>query len=573
MLHFFRNLKISTKILSLSTLLLLFVVSVAGYSLRQMMMLSDKLKAIAREEVSLLSAANDVSSLQQKKNIYLERALRLAIENRMVTSFVLEEAPESAASLQRNQQLIKTSTVDMGERLAAIDAVIVKLQEQNWSKPVERNIENIREEFGKLKLEVTDFDKKIQVFFADGQTSEDVMETEIHKLEGTQDIIDKHIVGLMSGVERLALEIIRESEQIETNAIIRAVFVSTLAVLIGTVLAFFIAQNIRQNLNRAIESAQQLGAGNLTVSVANKEQQDEVGQLLRELELMSQHFRKVLGKVTESSMHIAQLSATLSSNTSETAKDTESQQSGIEQIASSITEMVSSIQEVSKNAHVAAESTQHADQQATEGHDIVSGVTESISTLVTSVENTSEVIKQLAKETANVESILDVIGSIAEQTNLLALNAAIEAARAGEQGKGFAVVADEVRSLALRTHESTQQIQTLIRNLQQQATHSVSKMDEGCSYAAETVQRATKAEESLKNIANAVNTINSMNMQIASAAEEQSSVAELINQSIEDISHKTQLNADRTHQISKESHDLSSLAETLQSVVKQFKTN
>ncbi|MBU2708334.1 methyl-accepting chemotaxis protein [Zooshikella marina] len=572
MLHFFKNLKIFAKILSLSTLLLLFVIIVAAYSLNQTVLLSDKLKSLSKEEIAFLGVANEVSTLQLEKNIYIERALRLILKRKFNESASFFDGSEPVVN-KHNLQLIKKTTEGVQVGLAEIDKLVVNLLSKQWSAKIEKNIVNIREDFNKLKGEIVEFDAKVQAFFAASNISSELIEGEILQLERQQDTIDEHIISLMAGVERLTLDIIQESEQLESSAVKRTVIFTLVSVLVGTCLAFMIAKNIRVNLNKGISVAQQLSSGNLAVSFVANQQQDEVGQLLRELELMSQHFRKVLSKVTESSMHISQLASTLSNNTSDTAKDTEAQQSGIEQIASSITEMVSSIQEVSKNAHVAAESTQHADQQATEGHDIVSGVTESISTLVTSVENTSEVIKQLAKETANVESILDVIGSIAEQTNLLALNAAIEAARAGEQGKGFAVVADEVRSLALRTHESTQQIQTLIRNLQQQASNSVTKMDEGCTYAAETVQRATKAEASLKNIASAVNTINSMNMQIASAAEEQSSVAELINQSVEDISHKTQLNAERTHQISKESHDLSSLAETLQSAVKQFKTN
>lgn len=571
MLHFFKNLKIFAKILSLSTLLLLFVIIVAAYSLNQTVLLSDKLKSLSKEEIAFLGLANEVSTLQLEKNIYIERALRLILKRKVNENASFFNGSEPVAN-EHNLQLINKTTEGVQVGLAEIDKLVLNLLSKQWSAKIEKNIVSIREDFNKLKGEIVEFDSKVQAFFAASNISAELMESEILQLEQQQDTIDEHIVSLMAGVERLTLDIIQESEQLENSAVKRTVIFTLVSVLVGTCLAFMIAKNIRVNLNKGISVAQQLSSGNLAVSFAANQQQDEVGQLLRELELMSQHFRKVLSKVTESSMHISQLASTLSNNTSDTAKDTEAQQSGIEQIASSITEMVSSIQEVSKNAHVAAESTQHADQQATEGHDIVSGVTESISTLVTSVENTSEVIKQLAKETANVESILDVIGSIAEQTNLLALNAAIEAARAGEQGKGFAVVADEVRSLALRTHESTQQIQTLIRNLQQQASNSVTKMDEGCSYAAETVQRATKAEASLENIASAVNTINSMNMQIASAAEEQSSVAELINQSVEDISHKTQLNAERTHQISKESQDLSSLAEELQSAIKQFKT-
>ena len=200
-------------------------------------------------------------------------------------------------------------------------------------------------------------------------------------------------------------------------------------------------------------------------------------------------------------------------------------------------EMSTTVMEVSRNAQGAEESAREAEQEALAGNQVVSSTIEAINGLSKDVDMAAKVIHKLETESENIGAVLDVIKSIAEQTNLLALNAAIEAARAGEQGRGFAVVADEVRTLASRTQESTQEIQTTIERLQTGAAEAVTVMDKSKHTAESSVDHAEKAGVSLNTIISAVGAITQVNSVIATAAEEQNAVAVEINNNVDNINH------------------------------------
>ncbi len=212
------------------------------------------------------------------------------------------------------------------------------------------------------------------------------------------------------------------------------------------------------------------------------------------------------------------------------------QKDEVDKVATAMTEMSATVHEVARNATEAAEAAQRADEETTKGKMVVSQAIEAIDLLANEVNDAAQVIHRLEQDSDEIGAVLDVIRGIAEQTNLLALNAAIEAARAGEQGRGFAVVADEVRTLAQRTQQSTQEIQNMIERLQSGAQDAVKAMEQGRSRAQVGVEQAAEAGTSLETIAQAVGTISDMNTQIATAAEEQSVVAEEINLNIVSIS-------------------------------------
>jgi methyl-accepting chemotaxis protein len=234
-------------------------------------------------------------------------------------------------------------------------------------------------------------------------------------------------------------------------------------------------------------------------------------------------------------------------------------------------EMSATVQEVARNAVEAAEAAKEADNTFHQGKQVIDRVIEAIGELANEVEKAANVIQQLEAESMNIGSVLDVIKSIAEQTNLLALNAAIEAARAGEQGRGFAVVADEVRTLAGRTQQSTQEIEEMISKLQSGANNAVKVMETGKDMTKVGVDQAAAAGEALLTINTAVERITGMNTQIASAAEEQSSVAEEINRSIVSINEVAEQSAAGAQQTAQASNDLARLADQLKALVGRFK--
>ena len=234
-------------------------------------------------------------------------------------------------------------------------------------------------------------------------------------------------------------------------------------------------------------------------------------------------------------------------------------------------EMTATVQEVASHAAHAAEAATSARDEAQGGQRVVSANIDAIQRLADEVMQTAELINRLAEDSNAIGTVLDVIRGIAEQTNLLALNAAIEAARAGEQGRGFAVVADEVRTLAQRTQESTSEIQDMIERLQAGARNAVEAMEKGRAGAESSVRQAVTAGESLQAINQAVAAISDMNLQIATAAEEQSAVAEEINRNITTINMVADETAVGAEQTAEASQELARLAMNLQRIVSQFR--
>ncbi len=291
----------------------------------------------------------------------------------------------------------------------------------------------------------------------------------------------------------------------------------------------------------------------------------------REFNKMLDKFRAIVEQVSSSSAQLASASAQMSSVTEKTSQGVRSQRGEIDQVAAAMNEMSATVQEVARNAEQAAHAAQSADQSAKSGALVATEAMGGIDALVSEVERSASAIHELEAESESIGMVLDVIKGIAEQTNLLALNAAIEAARAGEQGRGFAVVADEVRTLASRTQKSTQEIHQMIERLQAGASNAVQVMEAARGKGKLGVEQVERAAESLAEIAGAVATINDMNNQIASAAEQQSSVAEEVNRNVVNISHGSAQSAHGTEQAALASGELARLASDLHQLVAQFK--
>jgi methyl-accepting chemotaxis protein len=242
-----------------------------------------------------------------------------------------------------------------------------------------------------------------------------------------------------------------------------------------------------------------------------------------------------------------------------------------EQVATAMNEMSATVNEVAQNAASAAQSAAETNLNAQEGQEVVNGAISSIYALHENIQSSADAIRKLQQETTEIGSVSEVIRGIAEQTNLLALNAAIEAARAGEQGRGFAVVADEVRTLAGRTQKSTEDINNMIERLQQGANSTVESMQDSLDEVQKSVDTGVQTGKSLEKITTSVIKINDMNLQIASAAEEQSSVAEEINRNVVKINDVAEDNAQRIGKASTAADELNRLTEELSTLISRFK--
>jgi len=312
------------------------------------------------------------------------------------------------------------------------------------------------------------------------------------------------------------------------------------------------------------------GEGDLTVRLEHRSQ-DELGKLAAAFNRFLDKLHGTIGQVAASANELGVAARRLTGVAEESNRTVSSQLGEINQVATAMHEMTATIHDVAANAASAANGAGEADDEARHGQQVVSETIKVIDELAAEVENSADVIQQLEAESANIGAVLDVIRDIAEQTNLLALNAAIEAARAGEQGRGFAVVADEVRTLASRTQQSTGEIQVIIQSLQGRAAAATQAMASGRSKAGASVARAGAAGESLAKITSAVASINDMNTQIASAAEEQSAVSEEINRNTVSIHDLAEASSTAGQQTASEAAQLESLASDLQGRMAQFR--
>lgn len=350
------------------------------------------------------------------------------------------------------------------------------------------------------------------------------------------------------------------------------IVIAVLVMLTLIISAWSIANIITKAINRIVRSLADMstGKGDLTIRLKTRAQ-DEVGDLVNNFNGFITHLQLLIKVMANLSLGVSSGAEKVRGIASMTQQGIHNQQDEINLVATAVNEMAATAHEVSRNADQAASATAQAQKDTHHSQTVMAQNVQSISALVSDVEHAREVIQNLAKESALIGNASQVIQGIAEQTNLLALNAAIEAARAGEQGRGFAVVADEVRSLAGRTEESTSEIQSIIERLQRGTEQAVNAMESSREKAIAVVDQSQATENSLTSIMTNVNTINEMNGQVASAAVEQRTVSEEVSTNIvkiNEVSEETVLQAGNT---SVASINLAEQALNLRQIVNEFK--
>ena len=343
-----------------------------------------------------------------------------------------------------------------------------------------------------------------------------------------------------------------------------------LASALTLLFAWRLIRSITQPIANALRAAEEIAEGNLTRPIT-VDGSDEAGRLLQAMVTMQEKLRDTLQSISGSAHQLASAAEELNSVTEEGARGLTQQNNEIEQAATAVNEMTSAVEEVARNAVSTSEASKSATTSAGDGRDLVRETVSAIERMSSDVQGTASLIGDLANESRDIGKVLDVIRGLADQTNLLALNAAIEAARAGEAGRGFAVVADEVRALAHRTQQSTSEIERMIGSIQSGTEHAVDSMRNSTERAESTLNIARGAGLSLDTINSAISEINERNLVIASAAEEQAQVAREVDRNlvnIRDLSVQSTTGANQTQAASSE---LSRLAVDLNNLVTRFK--
>ena len=402
------------------------------------------------------------------------------------------------------------------------------------------------------------------------------------RVDELRDLLNRDLLANSEQINKVMDTLVRiNTDQTRaTNEKAASQYAAAFALVIGllvaaTVLtfacAFLLTRSIVKPIDEALKCAEQVADGDLT-HVIRAEGTDEAARLLRAMARMQDKLRDTLQQIAGSATQLASAAEELNAVTDESARGLQQQNNEIEQAATAVTEMTSAVEEVARNAVSTSEASSEASRSTGDGRDLVMETVGAIERMSGDVQATAKLITHLAEQSRDIGKVLDVIRGLADQTNLLALNAAIEAARAGEAGRGFAVVADEVRALAHRTQQSTSEIERMIGSIQGGTEEAVESMRTSTERAESTLNIARGAGMALDTIAGAVAQINERNLVIASAAEEQAQVAREVDRNLVNINDLSVQSATGAHQTSAASAELSRLAVDLNGLVARFRT-
>ncbi len=538
-----RSLNIAPRALLGFALIGVLMLSLGGFSLMQMSDIREAGVKIETVGVPSIKTLNELTLANQR--------LRTLGYNLLVN---------------RDPQVLSETAQRMDERNAQID----KARQAYQSLVEAQNEQVIFDHYGQLLGEYRQFEARIRDFSRDG------------RLEDLRALLNGDMLRNSDAINTVMGELVqfntdqsRKSNAAAQNsyeaAIQWVIGVLVIATLLTFLFAFLLTRSIVKPVDDALRTAEWIAAGDLTHAI-DTSGTDEAARLLQAMAKMQNGLRDTVQQIAGSATQLASAAEELNSVTDEGARGLAQQNAEIQQAATAVTEMTSAVEEVARNAVSTSEASGEASRTAGDGRDLVLETVSAIERMSGDVQATGKLVEDLAGQSRDIGKVLDVIRGLADQTNLLALNAAIEAARAGEAGRGFAVVADEVRALAHRTQQSTSDIERMIGSIQGGTEHAVESMRTSTERAESTLNMARGAGLALDTIAGAVSQINERNLVIASAAEEQAQVAREVDRNLVNINDLSIQSDAGAHQTTMASAELSRLAVDLNGLVGNFRT-
>ncbi len=546
-MSWYNNLSIKIKLIGLVCILLSLLFLNSGYAIVTMTGIGKNLSQVVEADIPLTEKLTAITIHQLEQAVVFEKSLHFS------------DASERQSSQAEFKQFSTRIDNELREAKALVESALSHATGKNLEefKRVESDLKEISGIYQSYLRHVD------EIYSQDAGSSFLLLQA----TEAEQKNLDRRLSDLALEISNFTEKSAQEARDQESQTVSTLWIIGFISTIFGLTLGWLISSTIVNAIRQSIVVA----SGDLKqeIQVTSK---DEIGELLQAMNGMRGKLLDMLSAISSTTDELSSASEELSVITEQTGKIIQQQQRETEQVASAMNEMTATVQDVAGNIHATAGAASEANQHSVTGQEVVGKAVDQINELALQIERSAKTFEQVENHSTEINTIVDVINGIAEQTNLLALNAAIEAARAGEQGRGFAVVADEVRALAARTQESTEQINEMIGKLQEGSREAVKVMEQSRHQAKSAVDYAQSSTSLLATIVDSVARITDMSTQIASAAEQQAQVLEGLNRNIDQINDMANETSTSTAHTTSASQDLARMASNLQALVSQFST-